>query len=196
MPIELTYSKGNQKQNTKFQIIKDDFYTTTKGQNINKGKWYFECTHYDGGSNLHLFGFKLDDNLIQFYPESRVNEVNIYTFIAASRQDRTLLPFLIDGQNTIGIGIDLERRRFYVFYNNNYFSIEYINVKFRRLDVVVRGSVYESTNDYISINLGDSPFTYNITGFTPFNEIYRKFTCPIKHNTINSLCFIINMILS
>ena len=63
----------------------------------------------------------------------------------------------------------------------------------RDLNVYVWGANTPSANDDVSINYGDKPFKYNISGFTPWSKKQKQFTCYYKRKQVCGTVFILNL---
>ena len=73
MVVELVKGSNRVPQNAKFHIAKGVYFRSSKPRPC-KGKWYYEATHYSGGSNYHLIGFYMGAMFVSFYPQSNPNK--------------------------------------------------------------------------------------------------------------------------
>ena len=197
MVVELIYGSVLAQQNTKIHLGNSIFYRSTKIVKSCRGKWYYEGTHYAGGSNLHLFGFDTNLGYINFYPDKHINAPQFYMAQSFSHigSSYSSIPFPVEDEHTVGVGIDVDEHRFYVFYNNNYAYYDFIMPgKCRNLNVRVVGAYTSDTNDNVSINFGDKPFKYKISGFTPWSKMPERITCYYRRKVASVnvfLCYLI-----
>ena len=107
------------------------------------------------------------------------------------------MPFTIEDNHTVGVGIDFENEMFFVFNNNNYYEHKFKRPnKCERIYATIRGADSDSCNEYVSVNFGNTPFKYNITAFTPWEENIIKISCYISYNNqINTIPLIFILII-
>ena len=88
------------------------------------------------------------------------------------------MPFELQEEHTIGLGIDTYKHLFYVFYDKYYayYQLNRTN-SLRKLNARIWGAYDHTTNDEISVNFGAFPFKYNISGFTPWENNQKEKTC-------------------
>ena len=173
-------------QNELFTISNNFGCRSTK--TVNKGKWYFEATHYSG-TNYHLFGFKGSSGALYFYPlaysgyTNQNQYPNVY-FVGDTVVDEKYFEVLnisTGTEHTIGIGIDIEKRKFYVFYKNQFRVVDIINsAKIKDYSAIVYGANDETTNEVVSVNFGDYPFEHSLPGFIPWAHNQPKVSCFYK----------------
>ena len=192
MPIEIVKGSSRIKQNEKFHVSQNDIFLSTKKVKNCKGKWYFEFKHFAGGTNYNCIGFALGIEHILFYPWN----TTIPYFAMSQKLNKgttnTPMPFKLEKEYTVGLGIDVAEHKFYVFYNNyfDYYDFNAID-DCNELNVKVWGSVSDQSDDYISLNFGDTPFKYDITAFTPWSKVIKKVTCNnIRRNDIYNSIFL------
>ena len=170
-----------EEQNTKIQLITYESFSSTR-KNVTKGKWYYECTYYEGTGNF-LAGFSTQYGMIQYYyyhnskhhvwlNDNFVNDQNIYD-----------INYSFPNENyTIGVGIDIDLSYFYIFLNH---SIEAFQYKKQPPDsaynIVVRGasSPTDIFNETVSVNFGGKPFL-NDYGFPSWNSLQKFPTCFVR----------------
>ena len=161
------------------------------------GKWYYEATHYPGGSNYHLIGFLMNLGGIYFYP--RTNPATPCYFMdknfSHNNAETEDIPFSANDEHTVGVGIDVDDHKFYVFYNNNFAYYDFVKPGImRNLTPCIWGAVTPLTDDYVSVNFGNKPFKYSISGFTQWSKMPSLITC--KQTRIHSLgCIIIPILI-
>ena len=63
-----------------------------------------------------------------FYPAGDRSKPIFYTTTSNIYNNNisSTIPFSVEDEHTVGIGIDVDERRFFVFYKNNYAYYEYI----------------------------------------------------------------------
>ena len=196
MPIELTGSKGTFQQNEKLSLEIYHSYKSTKINQNKPGRWYYEFTHYSG-NQYHLAGFKCDSGTVSFYMCGVLSMPQFYFLGDFATNKSTYMPFALQNNHTVGLGIDTYKNIFYVFYENNFAYKNFSASKpIKNLNVKVWGASINKTNDEISVNFGATPFKYNISGFTPWENNNREKTCyqkMSKHS--NSLINIMLLVL-
>ena len=199
MVIELVSGSTYAQQNTEIHLTKAVSYDSTKILRKCHGKWYYEATHKAGGSNYHLIGFEMNIGDIYFYPYANIASPNFFmsSSISHTGSKFTKLPFSVDDRHTVGVGIDVDEHRFYVFYNNNYAYYDFIKTgKCNEMKARVWGSVDPSTDDYVSVNFGDKPFSYNISGFTPWSKNLERITCYQRRKEAKQFVLVVLLMLS
>ena len=84
--------------------------------------------------------------------------------ISRTNSDKESIPFsIVDDEHTVGVGIDVDEHKFYVFYNNSFAYYDLIKSEILTdLTPCMWGAVTSSANDYVSVNFGDAQFKYNI----------------------------------
>ena len=189
-------------QNQSFIITNNQQFQSTK-KNEKKGHWYFEATCYTE-QGLSLFGFHTNQGKVDFYGWNRLSSPSIVIHEnlrtnTEERQQRVYLPFSVEVPYTVGVGIDMRRNIFTVFYKNDYFPmILNQKVKINSVNAEVRGASNPSTNENISVNFGYLNFSYSIPAFTPWEKPLPSFCTKamkilcIKHFIY--YCFSIQMI--
>ena len=198
MAIQLIYGSDIKPQNTKIHLKQCYVYKSTKERTNCHGKWYFEATHYSGGSNWHLFGFEMNFGDIYFYPVGDRSNPAFYMpeSLSQNNNTRTPLPFSVEDEHTIGVGIDIDEHRFYVFYKNNFAFYDFkMTSKCKRINARVWGANINLTDDNVSVNFGDEPFKYNISGFTPWSKTQARITCYCKNRAISRTIYVVSLLL-
>ena len=180
MPIIISNGSINYEQNQYFNLETGVTFYSSKSIPGCYGKWYYEFTHKYGGTNFHLVGFATGVVGVFAYP---MNSTNPYVFINgiyspySSKSEFIKIPFTIESDHTIGVAIDYENENFYVYYNNNYYEQKFKKPSTcNRIQAVTYGASIEMDDD-ISFNYGITPFKYNITGFTPWDQNISKVSC-------------------
>ena len=195
MVVDLIHGTTHVPQNTKIHLTKSTVYRSSKTIKSCRGKWYYEATHYSGGSNYHLVGYSMDIGGIYFYPRASISQPKFYMSIPLSHTgtDATNIPFSVASEHTIGLGIDVDKHLFYVFYNNNYAYYDYIKTgECQDLRAVIWGANSELADDNVSVNFGDRPFLYDIPGFTPWAKMPKRLTCNCKRKLSNrNVCILL-----
>ena len=177
MVIWLVSGEKRAKQNEKIHLTNVDDYNSTRALKACHGKWYYEATHYAGGSQLHLFGFKMNIGYISFYPYTNPSSPSFFISSSISNNGNNFasVPFSVSDEHTVGVGIDADEHKFYVFYKDNQFSYSYKSTGIcQNLNIHVWGAKDQRANDYASVNFGVKPFSYNIAGFTAWSKILGK----------------------
>ena len=181
MVVELVKGSNRVPQNAKFHIAKGVYFRSSKPRPC-KGKWYYEATHYSGGSNYHLIGFYMGAMFVSFYPQSNPNKPNFFDKNGFSR-----IPFPVSDEHTVGIGVDADAKIFYIFYNNSYAYHDFkSNVSCTLINPQIWGADIDITDDNVSANLGDTPFKYNIPGFTAWSKTPERPTFKCKNRNIRT----------
>lgn len=157
MSVDLIYGLKRVEQNTMLHLARGSNVRSSKIVKSCHGKWYYEATHYSGGKNYHLFGFDLSFGRINFYPQG--TPLNPYFYmhqvLSKSNTTNTRMPFSVDDEHTVGVGIDVDAQRFYVFYKNNYAYYDFLMPrKCTNLYVAIWGADLPYTDDNVSINFG------------------------------------------
>ena len=192
MVIELVSGSLHIQQNAKFILKNSSFFRSTKTIKNCNGRWYYEATHYAGGTNYHLIGFSINQSYITFYPLGNPSLPNFYMHQSLSQTSNEFsrIPFSVEDEHTVGVGIDVDEHRFYVFYNNHFSYYDFVMTnKCQNLNTRIFGAYTSITNDEVSINFGDEPFKYNISGFTPWSKSPKRFSCQYKKIAKNPFCF-------
>ena len=181
MSITMTNGSVTYQQNEFFNLRKNKIFYSSKSISGCYGKWYFEGTHKPGGTGFHLFGFGYTNfQGVYFYPQgSKIPRVRFTKQFSPYDGDGDLIPmsFEVGDDHTVGLGIDYDNEMFTVYYNDNYYVHHFKKPeKCGRIFVIIRGASIEMSDD-VSVNFGSSPFKYNITSFTPWQENIGKIYC-------------------
>ena len=184
MPVTITNGTITYEQNHFFNLQKNKVFYSSKSISGCHGKWYYEFTHESGGSNFHLVGFGYPSSIqgVYFYPMSFIsNKPRVYItapfYDGVEYNDYIVIPFSATSDHTVGVGIDYEKKIFYVYYNNSYYEQKIKTPKKCDEIKAVAWGANIDMSDNISINYGITPFKYNITGFTPWAENAPKLSC-------------------
>ena len=191
----LTGSDGTIEQGEEVELTSGESYFSQKVF-TGKGRWYFEGTHYQSPTQLHLFGFNARNNRgLYFYFFDVPRVYDMYTLEDGTFSARTpSLPFSIEEEHTIGVGIDTFVGQFFVFYENSYYTYSFDPEDFRHnLRVRIWGAWDDRTDTKISVNLGDLPFKYNMSTFTPWSKNQYFLSCAINHFSFKYKVFIISI---
>lgn len=185
MNILIENSTSSYHQNQQFTLFQGDKLSSNR-RSVKRGKWYYELTRISGSDRI-LAGFCSEDeeDMIQIYPLGSLNDIVLWLNGEMSDSlsyDSVKVPWNIsDTKFTVGIGIDFDKRYFYIFYNNFYFSYKYRQLsKSKKFNVIIREADQQGASDTLSINFGSTPFAYNHTSFTPWNEKMQVLTCMCK----------------
>ena len=187
MTITVTNGTVTYQQNQFFNVRKNTVFYSSKSISGCYGKWYFEGTHKEGGNNRHLFGFGYTNSQGVHFCLPGTNTPLIFisrTFYSDKTVDgygRTT--FSVENEHTVGIGIDYDNEMFFVFHGNNYFEYRFYKPdNCKRIHAVAFGATHDLVDDNISVNFGMTPFKYNITSFTPWQENIEKISCFVLHD--------------
>ena len=174
-----------------FGLTQGDTYDSIK-KFTGKGKWYFEATHYESPTQYHLFGFAAPNGrglFFYYFPNKPViydqYRLSNGSWVAISPS----LPFSIENEHTIGIGIDTFVGQFYVFYDKYYSTYSFNPNDFRQnLRVRIWGAWDSKVNTKVSVNFGSySHFKYNISTFIPWSKNPHYLSCHSIHFSFKAI---------
>lgn len=171
-------------QGDKIKLAKSVYFSSTKKIVNPKGRWYYEFTHYSNGTNFDLVGFAFSGYYIAFYPMGNNSRPMFYMYPTVSTKNNQIyyLPFSVESEHTVGLGIDTIKKRMYAFYNKNFEMYEFNqSIKIKNLIVQAWGSSDPRTNDNVSVNFGRFPFVYSIPGFKPWGSNAHFNSCLSNH---------------
>ena len=160
LPVALKSGEIVKQQGEDISLLRSTSFISTK-TNVRSGRWYYESTHISG-NQWHLIWFVTNTGGIYFYPIGEISSPRI--FIEGSFVNSSVfgyVPFSITPVHTIGVGIDIEKHRFHVFYNHNFFSIVFHSQKsFEGFNARVWGAGSDDANETINVNFGDFSLQY------------------------------------
>ena len=157
------------------------YYETTKDSASN-GSWYFEVTHKSGNS-LSLVGFcDTKQNQIAITRSMNSDYFKIYYVINLNNTDLFLDNITVPNVTyTLGVGIDIDKRLFYIQYNKN--DINVVNFPDDmpydlKWSPMVRAMGIDTTTNLYDINFGYTDFEYGAPfGCLSWRKTVNSFTC-------------------
>ena len=179
MPYYLIQNNTEFQQNTQIHTIPNyPFYGSI--EKPIKGKWYLEITH-NSGTHQHVCGFNFDKSAqISFYGNGDSgSQIYFLRTKDSESSESNNIPFSISGTYTLGLSIDIEKNLFTVYHNLATFSKNYeITRPVTKLNVHFREITSSGASDYLSVNLGDHPFLYDIPyGYIPWSKYAFVYSC-------------------
>ena len=179
-------------------LSRGEQFTSTKSSK-SSGKWYFEITHFMG-SNYDYAGFlhAKSNNELVFYTRGEID--NPYYWTSGIFSEKTFniehLNFPVDSQHTIGVGIDIDKQTFSIFYK--YFIKSFNIISFDKetafnIDIGC-GDNINANYDVISVNFGAAPFIYQAEGYRPWSSSLALSNCSNRRNYIMKCSLMSNLI--
>ena len=187
MPIYFT----NGKVLETYDIIIDGsqyYYQTTK-PSVSKGLWYYEAKHISGTSSS-VIGFANSDGeeiSISRNPSSETNNLSYYLISDDYNWPYNDTKIKYEEQYTLGLGLDINHRNFYVRFNDQdvriYTFDKTVNIN-TKWNVMLRPKSQHFDFNHFQINFGYNDFEYDVPfGFTPWCKNLKLPSCFIQFRT-------------
>ena len=152
----------------------DNVYTTHP--DVKHGRWYYEYTHISGDF-FHILGFRgiytyqIGTKNLNIY--GRINDTKTSSYIDTGMK--------VDSGETVGLGIDLDKKEFFVRFKDTVKIVRYSTDIERGLVDIWEANI-NGTKDTVKVNLGQESFAYGLpNGFCAwYSLICRPNTCIIN----------------
>ena len=193
--IKKSNSNDYYEQGEKFKLKNNYHFYSTKTK-FDYTSWYYEGTCYSG-NGFALFGFSTDCGFVDFYPFNSTLKHYVLLqgdlkTVEQEQQQLIATPFLAEFPYTVGVSINIINNTFTVFYNNTFLAVQFNKgAKIKSIQAEIWGANSDNTDEEVSANFGNLPFTYDVSDLITWQNYKQMFTYSVKHYPSKSYIFII-----